>query len=386
MTFFPLLYSLGVSDIEGFDSELFNFASILSTTALISFLLGGLSYYLLPLQIKPETKNSTKEKNLLFGKVNNSLIIFTSFWVLVLTYLVLGFTYVHIPSIFLLIFLFFYIYGTGKSNINGFKMLIGLSLILFVSTYITSGRRDLLKVMFIFLAFLPFTNIKVSLTKIFSVFTIVAISLIIITLHRSTPLVDFTDLITRISKQLQEAELLLDFLLVNADFAVAYDNYLFIIDNIRELGMLYGSSLIKMFIFFIPRVIWPSKPIDVQLLIVEENINFTFAGGTSQSMNLIGEVFWNFGTLGIPLIFFLLGILFKVIDKNILSSSRFYKSLYIVFSPTIFLIWRGAVSTTVVDSLIVLIVCILIFFISLITFNLFPKSTNLQELNKLNNS
>ena len=50
-------------------------------------------------------------------------------------------------------------------------------------------------------------------------------------------------------------------LLILGDFGVSYDNYLQIIENISEIGYLWGISFVRLFFSFIPRSIWIGKPI-----------------------------------------------------------------------------------------------------------------------------
>jgi len=166
------------------------------------------------------------------------------------------------------------------------------------------------------------------------------------------------------------------FFLVNADFSVAYDNYLYILKNINNFGELFGSTLVKVFIFFIPRSVWPDKPLDAQGLIVEEGINYTFAGGTSQSMNFIGELYWNYGFLGPIFIFFLMGLGLRIVDSKTFNFSSYTKTFYILFSPAIFLLWRGAVSTTFIDSILSLFAAIAIFSVSLFFAEFLPNNNN----------
>ena len=135
----------------------------------------------------------------------------------------------------------------------------------------------------------------------------------------------------------------------NYDFFPSFDNLMYIF-NLKEY--LYGKTLFKIFFSFIPREIWPTKPLDTNLLIVNLRQNF-FVGGTSASITLLGEVFWNFGWPGTLVVFFLLGSLAKKFDKNF--KKELYDSQLILlpsFTYLIFLLWRGSISTSLIIYLI----------------------------------
>ena len=100
-------------------------------------------------------------------------------------------------------------------------------------------------------------------------------------------------------------------LVANYDFMPAFDNFVYIL-NI-DYDFLYGKSLFKIFYSFIPRDIWPSKPLDTNLLITGLRKN-AFVGGTSQSITLMGELYWNFKSMGVFIFFFLLGLFSKNYD------------------------------------------------------------------------
>ena len=110
--------------------------------------------------------------------------------------------------------------------------------------------------------------------------------------------------------------------------------------------------------FLIPRTLWLGKPIDTQLLIVDERYGALseFGGGTSQSITLVGEFYWNLSIFGTFFGFFLIAILIKNLDK-ILFNTRSISTVYVLaaFSPFFFIIWRGAYSSELVYTLISLI-------------------------------
>tara|TARA_B110000444_G_C18768725_1_gene561374 strand:- start:640 stop:1260 length:621 start_codon:yes stop_codon:yes gene_type:complete len=156
--------------------------------------------------------------------------------------------------------------------------------------------------------------------------------------------------------------------LVLGDFGVAYNNYLFIIKNITDIGYLYGQSFIRLFVFFIPRSIWSEKPIDVQTMIVELNSNLFYASGSSQSVSLMGEIFWNFGYFAIIISFFFIGLINKKIDSWSFLSNPYSFLMVMSLVPFFMLMWRGSFSTTFIYALaniLVLFTCLMISKISL---------------------
>ena len=155
----------------------------------------------------------------------------------------------------------------------------------------------------------------------------------------------------------------------------AFDNLLTIFNSEEYL---YGKTLFKLFFSFIPREIWPTKPLDTNLLIVElrEN-NFVFVGGTSQSVTLLGEVFWNFGWIGTLIVFYIFGLFAKNFDlsfKNKIYDNQII--LMVFFTYLTFILWRGSISTT----LIIFFSNIFLLFILLNISKLFfrPKKKNIN--------
>lgn len=159
----------------------------------------------------------------------------------------------------------------------------------------------------------------------------------------------------------------LGFILENGDFAAAYENFQFILEKVpQEIQYLFGSSYLKPFVFWIPRTVWPSKPIEATQLIVNFDLPFTFTSGTSMAITIIGELFWNLGILGIAVGMFLAGVGVRVM-KNYLELSNFHSLVVLLYAgvgPLIFELFRGGSSTIV----LIFVAVFLIPYLLLVTF------------------
>ena len=82
------------------------------------------------------------------------------------------------------------------------------------------------------------------------------------------------------------------------------------VQYIENNGYYYGNQLIGAFLTFIPRSLWPGKPISSGAEIGEA-MGFSF---TNISMPLPGEFYINFGLLGVALLSFIFGLLTKYAD------------------------------------------------------------------------
>ena len=221
-----------------------------------------------------------------------------------------------------------------------FFMLLCL-VFMYFSLEFSSARRHIIVILFISIFYISL--IYESKIKVYLIFISIAISGIL-----------FVFLLTNLRSILITGDdtgfnLLptLDAFLSNYDFMPAFDNLLTIFNSGEYL---YGKTLFKFFFSFIPREIWPTKPIDTNLLIVElREQNFVFVGGTSQSVTLLGEVFWNFGWVGTFIVFYIFGLFAKNFDlnfKNKLCDNQII--LLAFFTYLIFILWRGSISTTLV--------------------------------------
>lgn len=131
-----------------------------------------------------------------------------------------------------------------------------------------------------------------------------------------------------------------------ADFD-AYTMLLYTIQYVSDFGYSYGNQLIGTFTFFIPRSIWPTKPIGTGNMIVE-NMLIPINGNVSEP--LFAEFYINFGYLGLVLFSIMTGCIFKTLDSlywNHSSVGQYLKMIYPFLSLITIFICRGDMMSTV---------------------------------------
>lgn len=299
----------------------------LTITLISSFILGYISL--------------NKKVNLFNFRQNysNKNIFLTIFVLLILFF----FEIPHINNVILISILCnLLIYNTKlKLFIKTLFFLLLCLVFMYFSLEFSDARRHIIVILFISVFFISL--IHESKIKVYFIFILLAIAGIL-----------FVFLLTNLRSILITGDnssynLLptLDAFISNYDFMPAFDNLLTIFNTGEYL---YGKTLFKLFFTFIPREIWPTKPIDANLLIIElRESNFIFVGGTSQSVTLLGEVFWNFGWVGTFIVFYIFGLFAKNFDlcfKNKIYDNQII--LMAFFTYLIFILWRGSISTTLV--------------------------------------
>lgn len=131
-----------------------------------------------------------------------------------------------------------------------------------------------------------------------------------------------------------------------ADFD-AYTMLLYTIQYVSDFGYSYGNQLIGTLTFFIPRSIWPTKPIGTGNMIVE-NMLIPINGNVSEP--LFAEFYINFGYLGLVLFSIMTGCIFKTLDSlywNHSSVGQYLKMIYPFLSLITIFICRGDMMSTV---------------------------------------
>ena len=95
-----------------------------------------------------------------------------------------------------------------------------------------------------------------------------------------------------------------------------FDAFQNLLSSLSSNFITYGYQLLGSIFFFIPRLIWPSKPVGsgAQLAI---NQDYFFA---NISMPLVGEAYINFGVLGIFFVPLLLGVTIRKLDTGFWNS------------------------------------------------------------------
>jgi hypothetical protein len=118
-----------------------------------------------------------------------------------------------------------------------------------------------------------------------------------------------------------------------------------------------GDTLSQVLLVFIPRLLWPDKPITTQVA-VEFNIAATGVPTSASSPGLFAEAYWNFGWAGLILLMVPLGVLLAFLSRYTLDV--FHRENWVYF-PVVILAMRigfrtdGYYVPDVVGALVILI-------------------------------
>lgn len=97
----------------------------------------------------------------------------------------------------------------------------------------------------------------------------------------------------------------------------AYENFVHIIDYVNAQGLALGRQLFGALLFFIPRSVWPAKPIGSMSMVAQEYLITQF---DIQNFNLtapmIAEWFINFHILGVIFAAFIYGAFTALLDRR----------------------------------------------------------------------
>lgn len=222
-------------------------------------------------------------------------------------------------------------YLENKNN----KTLTLILLIVFGSSFITitGGQRYFLSMLIIGLFFTYKRNIGNNYSFIFFMIVGLIIYPIIGALRR------VTEISVGISNNIAQMEILS--VLSQGSFD-AYSMLLNTIRYVEDLGITYGYQFIGALFFFVPRSLWPDKPIGSGAYVAEK-LGFTF---TNVSSPLTAEGYINFGLLGVIVLFVFLGFVIKKIDTKywVYNLNNQQNFLYIIYPFTLalfFFIQRG---------------------------------------------
>lgn len=266
--------------------------------------------------------------------------------------------FVHInhinPTVIIYLLISLLIYKSDFSlKIKIFFLTFLLILFQFWTSDFSGSRRDIIKLFIIFLFFLKkLINGKFFFLFLMIIFLLFSIIFVIInTYHRSG---------LELNLNISESSLISTY-----DFFPTMDNFIYILNNDEYL---YGKSIFKIFFSWIPRDLWPSKPFDTNLLITQQYKN-VFVGGSSQSVGLLGEFYWNFSWFGVIIFSFILGILAKSFDLFKLKKLTDVDLIILSsLSYLAFILWRGSITTTIIIYLKNIIPLIAILYIAKLIF------------------
>ena len=121
-------------------------------------------------------------------------------------------------------------------------------------------------------------------------------------------------------------------------------------DYLSQFGCTYGSQLIGAMLFFIPRSIWPSKPVPSGELVFS-SLNYHF---TDIAFPLPFEGVLNLGWSGLPVFALCYGLVVRIVDSHYWKSRESYfgdvPSTLLLYYPFLlcltFYMLRGAMMTT----------------------------------------
>lgn len=92
-------------------------------------------------------------------------------------------------------------------------------------------------------------------------------------------------------------------------------NLLHLVDMVERRGNAFGESTLGIILFFIPRAIWPEKPISVALVIGEELYGSGLTGTQNLSGPIIADLYLDFGFFGVLFGSYLVALLFRAYIK-----------------------------------------------------------------------
>jgi oligosaccharide repeat unit polymerase len=152
-----------------------------------------------------------------------------------------------------------------------------------------------------------------------------------------------------------------------SDFFKLIDNYYVYEAYLKVLNFfpnktdyLYGSSLVKPLVFWIPRSIWEDKPEELTSFIGKLVYGHTKSQGYSTGMTITGEFYLNFGIYGVIFFSLLLGMITSfLINRLLITKKESYimiSLMFIIYFPHIV---RGGISLTIISLIIFSLVFIL---------------------------
>lgn len=102
---------------------------------------------------------------------------------------------------------------------------------------------------------------------------------------------------------------------------------------VNQFGFSLGQQLFGALLFFVPRSIWPAKPIGTGHTVMQGLNQYYF---TNVSAPLVSEAFINFGILGIILFGFILGMVTKHVDNRYWASTNRLQRIRIIYPFSMF--------------------------------------------------
>lgn len=105
----------------------------------------------------------------------------------------------------------------------------------------------------------------------------------------------------------------------------------------HNLTYLYGIGFIQLLVHPIPRFIWPGKPIQPTALFMEQTLPEFSTHGVGFASSIFGDLYWNFGYLGLTLGMLVIGLILKNIfiwqrkRSTFITAQLFYAFVFAYF-------------------------------------------------------
>jgi oligosaccharide repeat unit polymerase len=140
-------------------------------------------------------------------------------------------------------------------------------------------------------------------------------------------------------------EALLSIDIIDYVLRVDFDGFMQIVDTVIYLDgdgvYRYGMNFLGVILFFIPRSIWPSKPLDSGGIVSEFNGYFY----NNVSSPIVAESLISFGLLGVCFVACFFGFFVSKIENSVLKGAgRHYLILYCLLAGFMTIILRGALN------------------------------------------
>ena len=267
------------------------------------------------------------------------------------------------PAILLI---FFYYMNKLSKNLFYFLLLLSTSNLLFVINPI-SGPRAIIFFLYFSILITFFYDLKKF--KLFFLFILLGG-------------IFFSHIQLVVQKLISEDEFFPNYSILDYFIAGHFDGFEQIIhtlDYVIHNSSTYGQQLLGAIFFFIPRAVWPNKPIGSgDFLLNEYILNYTDNIVANISSPLLAETIINFSYFLGPIIFFIFGLLAglfdykyklerSVISKIRLKKKRFYVSFTLIYYPqflSCFLfILRGDLQSAIAFTLALALVSFILFII-----------------------
>ena len=333
MLIFPFFYTVGwIENVEYADTDII-YACVVSTVGIIIY------YFARKIKIK-----INKGSGLHHYYFNSKLLLAQGVLLIFAANMLMPSYLNYFLGIYILLAIYINNSTPSKKIITNFTLIVGVVLL---ALNFTSARRDVVAIILIYLCMHSWILYQAKHKKILFIVIggiLIISSVYFVTLNRSFN-IGIDEIGKFSSRVINHHNGIIGMTLSLADFGVAFDNYVAIL---KSNTYIYGDSFIRLLSYIIPRSLWPDKPLDVVILVTNDLAQFNFAGGTSQSMTLIGELYWNFGLISVMFGMGFLGIFNNLLDRLILYGRPQFAIFSLSLIPFTFLMWRGGFTTQLV--------------------------------------